>query len=564
MLYGAAVSHFVLSPGPLDTFLPNTFNRLSALHFPTALEARDTGIWTPDEAVRAKIANRLGWVNAIDFARGQADRVKQAAAAVRDAGFTDVVLLGMGGSSLAPEVLRQTFGVAAGYPRFRMLDSVDPDAVRDALASAETSLFVFASKSGGTIEPNAMAAEARQRLQIAGIDWGSRFMAITDEGTALHALAQEHRFREIFVNPTNIGGRFSALSLFGIVPAALMGIDIDTFLARAAEMASACFTDEVTTNPGTALGALMAAGALNGRDKLTLALPPRLASFGLWVEQLVGESTGKHGKGVVPVTGEADGSPIGNDRIAAAVHLPGESPSASFRERLQKAGTPIMDIEMPDVLSLGAEFFRWEVATAAAGLLLEINPFDEPNVQQAKDATRKLLDVHTAQHRLPIPEPHAAINGVRITLSHAAQEQLGSLTPAHFLELAGPGDYVGLLGYLPPDVPPFDPAIVDARRQIGEKTGCATVTGYGPRYLHSTGQLHKGGANNGIFIVVAAPPAEDLAVPGELYSFGVLELAQAIGDFQSLDQTSRRAMLIQLPSRDVAAFNDIIATLLRA
>jgi glucose-6-phosphate isomerase len=562
MLYGLEVSQFTILAASLDAALDKTFKRLAELHFPEALESRDTAMWTADEATRGKIANRLGWVEAIDFSREHLPRLRQLAATIPTAGFTDIVLLGMGGSSLAPEVIRQVLGVAPGLPRFRMLDSVDPDAVRDAMTSAESSLFVFASKSGGTIEPNAMAAEARQRLQVAGVsDWGSRFIAITDEGTALHAFAIEEQFRDIFINPASIGGRYSALSLFGMVPAALMGIDVDSMLSRAADMEERCFAADVRGNPGTALGALMAAGALAGRDKLTLLLPPRLASFGLWVEQLVAESTGKQGKGIVPITGESPATPIGDDRIAVCVYLPGESPDSDARERLHAAGTPMIDIELQDVLSLGAEFFRWEVATAAAGRLLDINPFDEPNVQQAKDATRKLLETYTSEGRLPIPEPHAGNGGVRLALSSAAHDRLGSLPPASFLGTVDPHDYVGLLAYLPPDDPAIAAVLGEARDRIGARARCATMLGYGPRYLHSTGQLHKGGANNGVFIVIAAPAGEDLQIPGETYSFGVLELAQAIGDFQSLDRTGRRALLIQLPNRAAATLRVALASL---
>ena len=557
------VSQLTISAASLDTVLNRTFARLAEFHFPAALESRDTAIWGLNEEIRTKVANRLGWVEAVDLARANSDRVVRFATSVREAGFTDVVLFGMGGSSLAPEVMRQTLGVAAGFPRFRMLDSVDPDAVRAVLDAIDTSLFIFASKSGGTIEPNSMVAEARQRLQITGFpDWGSRFIAITDEGTALHALAQDHRFREVFLNPENIGGRYSALSLFGLVPAALMGIDVDTFLDRASDMEERCFAPDVTTNPGTALGAFMAAGALGGRDKLTLALPPRLASFGLWVEQLVAESTGKQGKGVVPIAGEDAAAPIGSDRIAVCVHLPGESPDARLRERLREAGTPMLDIELPDVLSLGAEFFRWEVGTAAAGWLLDINPFDEPNVQQAKDATRKLLDVYVSRAQLPVPEPHASVNGVRYTVSSAALDALGSNAPTRILDLASRGDYVAVLAYLPPDDPALAAALADIRGALGQRTACATTAGYGPRYLHSTGQQHKGGANNGVFLIITAAASEDLPIPGEPYSFGVLEMAQALGDFQSLDRAGRRAILIGLPGREPDTLRKAVDTLL--
>ncbi|MGE3401435.1 MAG: glucose-6-phosphate isomerase [Vicinamibacterales bacterium] len=560
------MSHFALLPGALEAALLDTTRTLGELHFHTALQTRDLDVWSSDEDIRTRIANRLGWVEAVDFARGELPRLQACAEMVRDGGFTDVVLLGMGGSSLGPEVLRQVIGVADGFPRFRMLDSVDPDTVRDAMSAAPTSLFVFASKSGGTIEPNAMAAEARRRVEEAGFsDWGSRFVAITDEGTALHRLAQEQRFREIYVNPSNIGGRYSALSFFGMVPAAMMGIDVAGVLERAAAMADQCFMPDMTANPGLALGALMAAGAKHGRDKLTLLLPPRLSSFGLWVEQLVAESTGKQGKGVVPITGEPADAAAGDDRIVVAVHLPDEPADAPMdaarREALRAAGTPMLDIDMPDALSLGAEFFRWEVATAAAGRLLDINPFDEPNVQQAKDATRVLLDAFKAQRRLPFPEPHASVGGARFTMSAAAQEAAAHAGVAGFLRSVKKGDYLALLAYLPSHDAAIAQQLASARASLGTRAGCPTIFGYGPRYLHSTGQLHKGGANTGIFIIVMAPPAEDLAIPGEPFSFGTLEQAQGLGDFQSLERTGRRALLIQLPSREPQAIARAFAAL---
>ena len=549
MLYGRTVSHFSILPGAIASTLDKTFDRLSQLHFPSALQSRDTAMWTDSESVRQKIANRLGWVDAVEFSRQQLPQVRSFAERTQLDGFTDVVLLGMGGSSLAPEVMRAVIGVAPGFPRFHVLDSVDPDAVRDAFSAAATSLFVFASKSGGTIEPSSMAAEARRLIEPVYPDWGSRFVAITDEGTELHRLAETERFRATFVNPSTIGGRFSALSLFGLVPAALMGIDVETLLREAGDMEDRCYTSDVRANPGTALGAFAASGALNGRDKLTLLLPPRLASFGLWVEQLVAESTGKEGKGVVPIAGEAGDAPIGDDRVAVAINLPDDAPDGSLRERLLAAGTPIFDIDMPGVLSLGAQFLLWEVATAAAGRLLDINPFDEPNVQQAKDATRVLLDSYSAHKRLPAIEAHAARDSVRYTVSRRAEEVLSGADALRFLDVATTGDYVALLPYLPPNDEALGKILIEARRQIGTRTRCATMLGYGPRYLHSTGQLHKGGANNGVFIVITAEPGSDLAIPGQPYSFSVLETAQAIGDFQSLERTGRRALLVQVPSR---------------
>ena len=552
-----------LDPDSLADAYARATARLDQTRFSQALWARQLDVWTSDADVRKKIANRLGWLGVLDFVEPLIDRLTTFAASVRAAGFTDVVLLGMGGSSLAPEVMRQVLGVADGFPRFRMLDSTDPDAVRSAMRNAATSLFIIASKSGTTIEPNVMAAEAQRRVVAAGHkDFGSRFIAITDEGTALHRRAVSERFREVFVNPADIGGRYSALSLFGMVPAALMGVDLARLLSQAREMEAACRSEAAAANPGLALGALMAAGALNGRDKLTLLLPERLHSFGLWVEQLVAESTGKQGKGIVPITGEPESAQFGSDRVAVVVTLPDASVDAARLLRVQSAGLPAATLTMPDVTALGAEFLRWEIATATAGLLLQINPFDEPNVQQAKDATRTLLDGYTQQRRLPTPEAIASVGGARLTTSRAAEDARPGEPATSFLRQIGQGDYFCLLAYVPPDEDRFAAPLAALRDGVASRFPCATMFGYGPRYLHSTGQLHKGGANNGVFIVVTVEADEDLAIPDQPFSFGVLELAQGLGDYQSLERTGRRALYVHLPRRDPALLGEVVDVLL--
>jgi len=564
------VTPFVIDPGPLATAFTANIQRLSQLdsvrpdggpvRFADALWSKRLDVWTRDAQIQAKIANRLGWLDVLDFVTPQLGRLRAFAGSIKEAGFTHVVLLGMGGSSLAPEVLHQVLGVADGFPRFRMLDSTDPVAVRDALEAAPTSLFIVASKSGTTIEPNSMAAEAARRVTAAGhSDWGSRFIAITDDNTALHRRALQEGFREVFINPSDIGGRYSALSFFGLVPAALMGADVDRLLGSARDMQAACRAGDPAANPGLALGALMAAGSSSGRDKLTLLTPDALKSFGLWVEQLVAESTGKHGKGIVPITGESVDAPWSDDRVAVTVALGDDSGAAASRV---PANTPRATLTMSDRYAIGAEFFRWESATATAGLLLDINPFDEPNVQQAKDATKSLLDVFAARGQLPWPETHASIGGARLTLSAAAEQHMDGSRPTEFLSVAVSSTYVGLLAYMPPDVEPLDAALRKLRDAIGRKTGRPTMFGYGPRYLHSTGQLHKGGANNGVFIVIVADGAEDLAIPDQRFSFGVLETAQAIGDFQSLDRTGRRALLVRLPNRTPAILETVATALL--
>ena len=503
-------------PGPLLVPFTRACTRLDQAGFADALWAKRLDVWTTDVSVQQKIANRLGWLTALDFVTPHLARLRTLADNVRREGFTDVVLLGMGGSSLAPEVLRRVLGIAAGYPRFSMLDSVDPDAVRAAMERAGSTLFVLASKSGSTIEPNVMAAEAQRRVIAAGhAAWGPRFVAITDEGTPFHRRAVAEGFREVFVNPSDIGGRFSALSFFGMVPAALMGADLEGLVQRARDMERACRTSPAAENPGLALGALMAAGAQHGHDKLTLLLPDRLQAFGLWVEQLVAESTGKEGKGVIPIAGEATGAPFGTDRLAVAMALPGEPADPRAMDKAREAVLPIATLDVDGPVGIGAEFLRWEVATAAAGLLMTINPFDEPNVQQAKDATRALLEVYKRDARLVLPEPDAAYEGVRLALSSPARDQLNGAPALSFLDLIGNSDYFALLPYLPPDDGALTAPLAAFRAAVGDAAGCATMFGFGPRYLHSTGQLHKGGPNNCVFVIFVAEPDTDLAIPGE-------------------------------------------------
>jgi len=557
------VTTFAIEPGPLTVAIEHACVRLDQLRFADTLWRKQLDVWSADPAVQQLIAGRLGWLDALDIVTPQLPRLRAFADAVRKDGLTHVVLLGMGGSSLAPEVLRQVLAPAASVPAFHVLDSVDPDAVRAAMAHAGTSLFIVASKSGSTIEPNTMAAEARRRVIAAGhTQWATRFVAITDEGTALHRSATADGFRDVFVNPSDIGGRYSALSLFGMVPAALMGLDLDRLIAGARDMEKACRLTQVRSNPGLALGAVMAAGFESGRDKLTLLLPKHLESFGLWVEQLVAESTGKHRKGIVPIAGESPEMSIGDDRVFVAVNTGGETPDATVLARAKASGAPVVSIQLPDAYALGAEFLRWEIATATAGLLMKINPFDEPNVKQAKDATSALLNVYEQRQRLPLPEPHAEISGVRLTVSEAAQSRLDGAPATSFVNVIEPGDYVALLAFLPPDEPRFAAALQEFRMRAAGRGRCATMWGYGPRYLHSTGQLHKGGANNGVFIVIVAEADDDLPIPDHAFSFSVLETAQALGDFQSLDREQRRALLVTLPRRDPELLRRVMASLL--
>ena len=544
------MTDFSIDPGAVAPALDTVFSQLNRDGFVDKLWARHTDLWSSDYGVRQAIANRLGWLDAPDFAASQLPRVQAFVRRVRAQRFTDVVLFGMGGSSLAPEVFHRLFGRDGALPRFSMLDSTDPAAVRAALVRAETSLFIIASKSGTTIEPNSMAAAARRRVEAAGVkDWASRFAAITDDQTPLHRRALNEGFFDVFVNPSDVGGRYSALTQFGLVPAALIGAPLDTLREKARRMADACRANDARTNPGIALGALIGAAAREGRDKLTLLLPPRLEPLALWIEQLVAESTGKNGKGIVPIAGETPQVAAADDRVVVIVRLDGVGVDDSLVSTLKAARVPTMTIDMPATDALGAEFFRWEMATATAGRILEINPFDEPNVQQAKDATHALLDTYATRGQLPVPAADLRADGVEITFSAAARKARDGKGLETLIDELKPHDYFVLLAYLPPDDERFAPLLTRIRNAVASNHHCATMLGYGPRYLHSTGQLHKGGANNGVFLIVTAQAENDLPVPDAPYSFGILEMAQAVGDFQSLDRANRRAAYVHFPDR---------------
>lgn len=559
---------FQLAAGPLGPSLAVCAEE--AERAAAGLWRRDPSVWTDEPVVQRAIANRLGWLSSPSLMAESIDRLHAFAASIKDAGYTDVVLLGMGGSGLAPEVLRAVLGTAPGSPRFQMLDSTDPEAVRAIQTLPARTLYLFASKSGTTIEANVLAAHFRALIEEAGVPrWADHFVAITDEGTALAERARTEGFRAVFINPSDIGGRYSALSFFGLVPAALMGHNLTALVGWGLAMlaASEPGSGAVRSNPAAALGLTMGGAARAGRDKLTLLLPAALEPFGLWVEQLVAESTGKNGTGIVPIAGErlAEPSTYGPDRMFVRIRLQG-SHADDMRETdtrdLKAANAPVAEIEWPEPAALGAEFVRWEVATAIAGALLHINPFDEPNVQQAKDATRQMLDRYKAQGTLPVPSPDRTLDGTATwTLSATARRELCGQDAEAFLTLIRPGDYLALLAYLGPGRDLFD-SLRGLRLAVHGRTHAATMFGYGPRYLHSTGQLHKGGPNTGVFVIVTATPRDDLPIPREPYSFGTLEMAQALGDFASLDAAGRRALHVHLPGPDRAILQRAADTML--
>ncbi len=507
-----------LKLGSLQAAVDAALDRLNADRLVPRIWARDHTVWKSDPT---EIANRLGWLTVAEEMTAQLPRLTQFADDIRHEGTTDVVLLGMGGSSLGPEVLRRTFGSAKGYPRLHVLDSTVPASVREvtrAIRPAKT-LFLVASKSGGTIEVMSLYAHFRQVIAAAkGNGGGKQFVAITDPGTGLGAMATEHGFRTTFENPPDIGGRYSVLSYFGLVPAALAGIDIATLLGRAREMAASCGAAVASpTNPGAILGAVMGTLARQGRDKVTLITSPKIKSYGLWTEQLLAESTGKEGVGLIPIAEEPPGMPAcyGADRLFVYLRLNGDANTATDRHvrALERAGHPTVKLVLRDRYDLGAEFFRWEFATAVAGQILSIHPFNQPNVQESKENTAAILDHVKTHRRLPELPPD------------------GTLTD--LLAQAGPGKYLAILAYVGFSSQ-ADAAIRTLRRRLLTRYKLATTAGYGPRYLHSTGQLHKGGPNSGLFLELIDAMQPDLPVPNAPYSFGMLAQAQAVGDFQSL------------------------------
>ena len=517
---------------------------------------KDASLWKTEAAHQKIINHSLGWLTVANEMLAVVDELEEFARSVAESGrFQHAMVCGMGGSSLCPEVLRQTFGKQDGFPELLVLDSTDPDAIQN-LASQidiERCLFIIASKSGTTTEPLSFQKywynELKQKIDAPG----DAFIAITDPGSYLADTAGAENFRRIFLNQPDIGGRYSALSYFGMAPAVLMGLDLRQLLGRAASMAAACGADvAVEQNPGALLGAIVAECGKAGRDKLTIITDHKLSAVGLWVEQLIAESTGKEGHGIVPVVGEPLGpvSNYGDDRLFVSLSIgPPSEETRSLLRKLEEAGHPVIYRNLTDVYELGAEFFLWEIATAFAGWRMGINPFDQPNVQESKDATKALLDVFTREGKLPA-QSSLASDG---TLTVYADKQLttGGVAPsvadvlgAHVSRIKA-GDYVALLAYLE-ETPEIDNALQAIRTELRNATQCATTTGYGPRFLHSTGQLHKGGPDTGVFIQLTAPDTADMPVPGDAYSFGVLKDAQAAGDFESLLTHGRRAIRVDL------------------
>ena len=544
-----------ISPGHLSQEYERTLAALRATDAVAGIWNKDATLWKADAAHAKVIHNRLGWIPVIDQMQAEAAALSAFAGDVAAAGLTDIVLMGMGGSSLAPEVFSLIFPSAPGR-RFIVLDTTDPEAMREADRALDLShaLFVVASKSGKTIETLSQFQYFHQRLIRAGIPApGQHFIAITDGGSHLDSLAAEHKFRRIFRNPQDIGGRYSALSYFGLVPAALWGVELVAILRSALETRSACAPGAAAANPALELGALLGAAAQHGADKLALLASPKLAPLANWIEQLIAESTGKEGKGIVPIAG-GNALPIevlARGCVTAALVLDGDDDTQlkAATQSLEQRGAPVVEIRLSNAAQLGGEFFRWEVATSVAGAVLSIDPFDEPNVQESKDNTGRILQEFESAGVMPTGTPRASESGIELRTTGASAQSTATsrLSDAlrTFFAARRSDDYLAVLAYVARDA--ANTAQLEAMRaDLAARLSMPVLLGFGPRYMHSIGQLYKGGPEAGMFLVITAEHAEDVAIPGAKYTFGQLEMAQALGDLQSLGQRSKPALHLHL------------------
>ncbi len=542
-------------PEPLDTEVAAALEDWRGEGKVRRLWGADASLWTETDE-----AHWLGWLGVVDQQLQGAAQLQDFAEDVRRGGFVDVLLLGMGGSSLGPEVLSETLGSAPGFPKLHVLDSTDPAQIRrfESGVDLARTLFLVSSKSGSTLEPNIFKQYFFERATTAvgAAEAPKRFVAITDPGSSLEKLARTEGFRHVFHGLPSIGGRFSVLSNFGMVPTAAIGIDPRAFLESTAEMVRSCApTAPPAENPGVILGAILGVCQRHGRDKVTIVASPGIADFGAWLEQLLAESTGKLGKGIVPVDAEPLGAPAvyREDRLFAYLRLAFDSDGEQERAvaALEAAGQPIVRITVSDKMQLGQEFFRWEMATAVAGSIIGINPFDQPDVEASKVKTRELTAAYEKTGALPVERPFFSDDGFALYADPrneaALKPQAASLAAAlqaHFGRVEA-GDYVALLAYIERR-PAHVATLQQLRRAIRDRTRAATCLGFGPRFLHSTGQAYKGGPNSGVFLQITCDDAADLPVPGQKYTFGVVKAAQARGDFDVLAERGRRALRVHI------------------
>ncbi|ETW95902.1 MAG: transaldolase [Candidatus Entotheonella factor] len=545
-------------PGDLPGQVESTLAEWQAAGHVQRLWDGDASLWTgTDEAAW------LGWLTIVDEQIADPHHLRTLADDVKSAGMTHALLLGMGGSSLAPEVLNMTFGEVNGWPQLHVLDSTDPAQIRAFAGRVDLAktLVMVASKSGSTLEPNILKQYFFERVKEAvGADQaGSRFIAITDPGSQLDRLAQQEQFRHIFYGVPSIGGRYSALSNFGMVPAVVMGLDAVRLLERAQAMVRACSAEVAALeNPGVRLGVALGKLANHGRDKITLIASPPLWDLGAWLEQLLAESTGKIGKGLIPVDREALGAPdvYGEDRVFVYIRLASAPDAAQDAavDALEHAGQAVIRIPIADIEALGQEFYRWEVATAVAGAVLGINPFDQPDVEASKVVTRELTSAYEATGALPPETPLLEADGIMLYTDPQNAAALNKAVGDHpslvdylraHLQRVQPGDYVAILAYLHM-CSDHEAHLQSIRHLVRNTQHVATCLGFGPRFLHSTGQAYKGGPNSGVFLQITCDEANDVHVPGQQYTFGIVKAAQARGDFEVLADRHRRALRVHL------------------
>ncbi|MGH7373520.1 MAG: bifunctional transaldolase/phosoglucose isomerase, partial [Candidatus Rokuibacteriota bacterium] len=557
----AVTSPPLVLPDPLKLpAVEETLRFLEAREFLDRLWVKDATLWKGDAAT---VRNRLGWLTSPTIMRGHSEDIRSFADEVRRLQYSHVVLLGMGGSSSTGEVFNETFGSKMGFPDMLVLDSTDPGAVKHVLESINLSraLFVVASKSGTSAETLAAYAFFRGQVEAASSPRpGMQFLAITDPGRPLDKLATETGFRRTFLNPASIGGRYSALSFFGLVPAALIGVDIKLLLERANGMVETCGNEVgLRGNPAVQLGAVLAGLARAGRDKVTLVLSEKIRGLGGWIEQLLAESLGKDGTGLVPVVDEPLGAPnvYGDDRVFVALVLERDGSHDAALAKLSDAGHPVLRLVLRDPMDLGAEFFRWELATATAGAVLGVNPFDEPDVARTKENAATLLTEWRRSRRLP--EWPSDVEEDGIVLMTKSNKKPGSVSRglAAHLAMAAPGDYLAIQAYLTPTAE-AGRVLQEIRVALRDRLRIATTVGWGPRYLHSTGQLHKGGPTSGLFIQITGDDREDVAIPGAGYGFTTLKAAQALGDLQSLRDGARRVIRLHLTGKQSPALQQLL------
>jgi len=565
-----AEKKFFVRVGQYEAIITDLIEQLKAERIVPRIWDHDHTVWQPDPT---EISHRLGWLHSPKVMVNAIDEIASLVNEVRSEAFTHTLLLGMGGSSLAPEVFRRVFGVKPGYLDLTVLDSTTPGAVLSYARAfnAEKTLFLASTKSGGTVETLSFTKYFYNHVlkELGAEKVGRHFIAITDPGSGLQSLAADLNFRKIFLNDPDIGGRFSALSFFGLVPAGLIGSDLKTLLDRAQVMSRNCSIENDDDNPGVVLGAILSGLAKQGRDKLAFIISPALAAFGDWVEQLVAESTGKQGVGILPVIGEAILKPedYADDRLFVYLKFKEDGSYDHQVRAISDYGHPVVEIHITEEYDLAGELFRWEMATAIAGYFLKINPFDQPNVEAAKIQARKLVAAYQQAGRLAESQPALRTDGIAVFMADGAKNLEAAL--ASLLARANPTgngkgrSYVAIQAFIQ-STTETDTALHELRTRIQTKYKLATTVGYGPRFLHSTGQLHKGDAGNGLFIQITSDYPEDAGIPdkpgeaGSAMTFGVLALAQALGDRQALLDINRKVVCFHLSQDTVGGIRKLI------